>query len=175
MRVRAVSTKMKRVTNLKTNAAPNMTILYKGPRSNKNLTRVIVGSMSNWERETMQYFTWRRGPHVVQVVAWDERNDMKERGVEEAVWKEGQEQDFLWFRQDDIASAVNHIDRYHQQQNMLCVDVSPMCQIPSIEKTYQQKSWMSHQSSYALLDQEKQAQPKHPIGDANKYWRKCVG
>ena len=41
MRVRAVSTKMKRVTNLKTNAAPNMTILQKGPRSNKNLTENI--------------------------------------------------------------------------------------------------------------------------------------
>lgn len=46
---------MKRVINLKVKAAPNITILYKGPRSNKNLTENIE-LISNYKNKKISQY-----------------------------------------------------------------------------------------------------------------------
>lgn len=44
---------------------------------------------------------------------------MKHRCMKEAVRKERHQQDLLGFRKNDISAAVDHINGYHEQQNVL--------------------------------------------------------
>ena len=65
------------------------------------------------------YLTWWGCKEVVQVQAGAQGADVQQRGVEEAVDKEGEEGHVGGGWQDEVAVAVDHVDGGDEDQQML--------------------------------------------------------